>query len=754
MCSTKKSAVVLVLIAAFLGAIMTFAQRNENDAFILPDTSSIEVQSNRHTMPEPSGSTVKNRLSTEGYEKKMENERLEIWFNEKIASIRVKDKASGYIWGSLKEEKPKNLNKTWSSMANSLCTLEYFNQKDSEKRISLYDKEVKATYKWGKNNMKCLVDIESLGIKIAFTMQLKGNSLKFSVDEGSFEETGDFKLKSLYFVPFLGCTEADEVDGYIFVPDGPGALIRFQESSQYISRFEKKIYGNDMGIDLLSEANDLMASRPNDYLVEVPQITMPVFGLVHGAKQNAVFAVVEKGIEYATIVANVAGMVTDYNWVTARFDYRQMYMHPTTKEGNGVYKPQDEANRINPEISFYFLSGDEADYSGMAVLYRNMLKEKGVLERERVDRNIPLKIDVVGADVKKGFLFNTLSVFTKTDEAVGFVDELVEDGINNLTMVYQGWQKGGLNGSKYGDLRFEKKVGSLSDFEKLRDKIKAGGGRFYLGINPITANKDQINATSHSATSLSRTLVKFVRPNTDVMYYENYVIKPKLAANLVQESYKKLKGFDLAFDQIGYRLYADYTRNKYVYREQTMDLFKQALSASGNEKAALNAPNEYLLGQTGEYFDMPTVCSQYLFETDTVPFLPMVLKGSIDYYAPYSNMGFYSNHSILKMIEYGTYPSFIVSGSESYELEDTPLEDLFSINFHDWKPIIKSVYDKVDSALSSVEGKAIVEHEALAQGVAKVTYEGGTAIYVNYNDKDYVAGGIIVPALGYLVERG
>lgn len=745
---------VLVSIAVVFATIIVFAQKKEDNAFILPDTSIVEVKSNRHTMPEPSGSTVKNLLSTEGYEKKIENERLEIWFNEKIASIRIKDKTSGYIWGSLKEEKPKNLNKTWSAMANSILTLEYFNQKDAEKRISLYDREVKATYKWGKDNLKCLVDIKSLGFKIEFTMQLMENRLKFSVDEGSFEETGDFKLKSLYFVPFLGCTEADELDGYIFVPDGPGALIRYQKSSQYISRFEKKIYGNDMGIDLLSEANDLMASRPNDYLVEVPQITIPVFGLVHGPKQNAVFAVVENGIENTTIVASVAGMVTNYNWVAARFDYRQMYMHPTTKEGNGVYKPQDKINRINPEISFYFLSGDAADYSGMAVLYRNILKEKGVLGSERIDQNIPLRIDVVGADVKKGFLFNKLSVFTKTDEAIKFVDELSNDGIKNITMVYQGWQKGGLNGSKYGDLRFEKNVGRRSDFENLRDKVKAGGGRFYLGINPVTANKDQINPISHSATSLSKTLVKFIRPNTSVMYYENYVIKPKLVSNLVLECCKKLDGFDLAFDQIGYRLYADYTRNKYVYRDQTMDLFKQALSASSSGKAALSTPNEYLLGQTGEYFDMPTVCSQYLFETDTVPFVQMVLKGSVDYYAPYSNMGFYSNNSILKMIEYGTYPSFIVSESKSYELENTPLEDMFSINFQEWRPIIKNVYDKVDSALSNVEGKQIVEHKALAQGVVKVTYEDGTMIYVNYNDSNYVTGNITVPASGYLVERG
>lgn len=751
---TKKSIIALILTAAIFVSVMVNAKEEEKSSFVLPNTSIVEVNSNRHTMPEHSDNTVKNLLATEGYKKKIENDNLEIWFDQKIASIRIKDKRSGYIWGSLKEEKPEGLNKGWAAMANSICTLEYFTKKDAEKKISMSAKEVTANYKWGKDDLKCALDIKSMGIKIAFTMKLMETGLKFSVDEGSLEETGDFKIKSLYFVPFLGCTEADEIDGYMFVPDGPGALIRYQKSSQYISRYEKKMYGSDMGVDLLSEANDLMAKRPNDFLVEAPQMTMPVFGLVHGAKQNAIFAVVENGVEHTTLVANVAGMVTNYNWVAARFDYRQMYMHPTTKGGTGVFKPQDEINKINPEISFHFLNGQTADYSGMAAMYRNMLKESSVLSNERVDKSIPLRLNVVGADVKKGFLSNSLSVFTQTDAASVFVNDLAKDGIANIDMVYQGWQKGGLNGVKYGDLRFENRVGNRSDFEKLRDKVKSGGGRFYLGLNAVTANKDQINLISHSATALSKSLIKFVRPNIKAMYYENYVIKPKRVSNFVLDSYKKLDGFDVTFDQIGYRLYADYTRNKYVYRDGTMDLFKEALAASPSGKVALNQPNGYLLGQTSEYFDIPVVSSQYLFETDTVPFVQMVLKGSVDYYAPYSNMGFYSDNSILKMIEYGTYPSFIVAESESYELKNTPLEDLFSINFNDWRGTIKNVYSKVNAALSNVEGKQMTEHKMLAQGVVRVTYEGGTAIYVNYNNHDYVADGVTVPALGYLVERG
>ena len=132
----------------------------------------------------------------------------------------------------------------------------------------------------------------------------------------------------------------------------------------------------------------------------------------------------------------------------------------------------------------------------------------------------------------------------------------------------------------------------------------------------------------------------------------------------------------------------------------------------------------------------------------------MVLRGSVDYFGPYSNQGFYSDASILKMIEYGAYQSFIVMGADNFSLNDTPLENYFSLNFNDWEDKILNVYDKVNGALSNVKGQAITGHSVEAEGVYCTSYENGVDIYVNYNEEDYVtAEGITVPAGGYTVEE-
>lgn len=732
------------------------ADKNKSDdtaGGIIPNSAitDIEVNSNRHTRADELSEQVVNHLDTAGFEKKLSNARFDIWFSEETRGIRITDRQNGYIWGALAEAEPEDMNQSWSAMANSLCTIEYFNDVYAEKRISISDNKAKTKFIWEENTLKCSVNFKKLGISFSFTLELLEDGLRISVDEGSLEETGDCYIKSLYFMPFLGCCREDEIDGYMFIPDGPGALIRYEKASDYVSGFTGKVYGLDMGIDSLTVASDLQANRTNDYLVDPPQITMPVFGMVHGVRRNAILSVIECGEQYSNIIASVAGAQTNYYWTTARFDYRQLYVHATGSDGQGVYQAQEEPENMLPCIRYYFLTGEAADYSGMAVSYREYLKEKGILKEEREDKTLPLRLNVVGAEIKEGILFNTIKAFTTVNQATEMTEKLSKDGISNLTLVYEGWQKGGINGSSYGALAFEKKLGNRADFEELKVLVENGGGRFYLQSNPVTANKDQINTKKDAAITISNMLAKFVRANNKVMYYESFLIKPTDAVATIEKYFSKLGDFSFSLGQIGSRLYADHTRKKEMTRAEVGKEFEKILSKS--DTLALSQVNQYLWKYTDEYFDIPITNSQYLYETDTVPFLQIVLKGSIDYYAPYANQGFYSEVSILKMIEYGCYPSFMVTALDNFSLTDTPLEDYFSLNFDDWRDTVNDVYSKLSDALEAVEGKEISEHRMLTDGVARITYEGGTEIYVNYNNTEYVAGDVTVEPQGYAVKE-
>ena len=752
--TNKRKAVLItvVFLTAVLSGILSIEARHADTEFLLPDTTPAEIMSNRRTQADPDAPPVKNRLDLEGYEKKLENNRLELWFRESLDAIRVVDKQSGYVWGALSQDKPEELNKKWSAMAHSLCTLEYYDEQNKETRVSLSDAAVSTQYSWADSAMTCAVQLKKQGISLTFRMILEEDGITFAVKDDSIEEKGDYWLKSLYFVPFLGCTLEDELDGYMFVPDGPGALIRYAKAASYVSHFEKKVYGMDVATDRTQSANDLMANRPNDYMVEEPTIVMPVYGIVHGVRQNAVFAEIESGEEYASILAYPAGVTTPYNWVSARFDYRQTYEQPIGREGSGITRVQQERNHMSPQIRFRFLNGKQADYNGMAVVYRNILNEKGIIGKERIDEDIPLRLDMVGTEIKKGFLFNGQSLLTTVQDASAIIDSLRGLKINNLTVTYKGWQKGGFSGARFGNLDFASRVGSRKDFERLRDMITQEGGRFYLSFNPSTANEDQIRPASYASGMLSRQLARKTRSNSDIMYDETYFIQPAKATSLINKAYQTLTGFDLHIEGAGSLLYSDFTRDKTVVRSEAKAQLLEALKALEETGVALNGGNSFLWGNMEELFDIPVVNSQYLFETDTVPFLQIVLKGHIDYYAPYVNQGGYSQGAILKMIEYGAYPSFFITGAENRALVNTPLEEYFSLNYDDWKASIENVYSQVNRALVPVEGREIREHRVIRPGLVRILYEGDVRLYVNYNPQDEKADDTVVPACGFIVK--
>lgn len=748
------AAAVLIGVGAYAAAAVgNSGSKQAGDLVTLGDYSTSEVSSIRHTQYAPSSETVQSSYTVEGYTLRLESDVLQVWVQNGTSRLRIVDRRSGYVWGCCVDEKPDGLNKTWYARASALVAIEYYDEEGSEKNAASESSNVELDYEWHDDYFLCAVDMTQQQIRLTVKVALEGDSLRVSVVEDSFEEYGLCKLKSLYFMPFLGSTLSDEVDGYFFVPDGCGALLRFAKPSDYNSALEGRIYGPDAGIDSLNTAASLLASRSDDYLTEENVMTLPLYGIVHGEDQNAVLAIVDGGVEQAYIKASVAGVITDYNWLTARFEYRTSYMKPVNKAGTGVYTAQENANDIAPAVEYVFLTGEDANYSSMAVYYREYLQENGSLPETQAQEQIPLWLSVLGAEIKKGVLFNTVSMLTTVEDGRNITAQVQAAGIHNLQACYYGWQKGGLNGSDYGQTGLYGRLGTTAQLDAWLRAVKDSGGSLRLYYNLGRANEDQLSIRSEAALNVSSSYVRYSVANDTLMYPDSYVVKADLVALTLQKLQKKWPEYSLALDNVGDSPYSDYTRGQKMTRLQTMQTMTQML-ADADHSVAVFRPSVYQWLYVSDYLDMPLTNSQYLFETDTVPFLQIVLKGAMNCYSPYINLGYYSDSALLKMVEYGVYPSFIVAQAESYELEDTPLEDMFSVNYGDWSDKIVRIYNFMSGALDAVEGQVITEHRMMATGVARVTYDGGTCIYVNYNNEAVTVDGVTVPAMSYLVGGG
>ncbi len=758
---------VAVALALFMGGIFINRTSGNNkgvlDAEILQAESletsdsaysQTEINSSRHTQYVESTAEVQSTYTVDGYTLRLESDVLEVWVQDGTSRVRFVDKRSGYVWGLCVDEQPDGLNKTWYARASALCAIEYYDASGSEKSASSESEGVSLSYDWGEDSFCCNIDMEEIGIRLSVEVALTDDRVSVSVVDGSLEEYEECTIKSLYFMPFLGSTIADETEGYFFIPDGCGALMRFQKVTSYDSAITGRIYGIDPGIDSVASSGNLLSSRSNDYLVDENVMTLPLFGIVHGEGQNGILAIVEGGVEQAYITANPAGYNTDYNWCTVRFDYRTSYMKPVNQVGTGVYTPQEEANDISPSVEYVFLTGDDADYSFMAVYYRDRLEENGELPETEAEDEIPLWLSILGAEVKEGVLFNTTSVLTDVEDAQTITQTLINSGISNIRTCYIGWESGGLSGSSYNNISLDSRLGSRSDVEDWQELLEEAGGTLYLYSNIGQANEDQITLRSQAAMNISSSYICYTTDNDSLMYPDSYVLKLDVVENKFSKLCSKWDGFSLALDNIGTSPYSDYTRGDNVTRLECMTRLSEMLDTDTDTDVALFEPSQYQWEYVSDYLEMSMTNSQYLCETDTVPFLQIVLKGSLNYYASYMNLGFYSDNAVLKMVEYGAYPAFVVAQAESSELEDTPLEDMFSVCFDDWDERILQIYEYIADALNAVEGMTITEHQMVASGVARVTYSGDVVIYVNYNNQSVTVDGVTIAAMSYLVEGG
>ncbi len=713
-----------------------------------------EVRSNRHTQYVDATGAVAF-FTTDGYEEKLSNDILSLYYSSEEESIRVLDKRTGYIWGCADEENNSDLNNKWEARANSVCYISYFDRKDSLVGEGLSESNFASDYEWGSDSAKCSVTSRRLGISFDFTITLDEDSLIFKVDDSSIKETGASKLAEISFINFFGSVYEDTVPGYLVIPDGSGALIRFRKTGTYSVGYERDIYGNDPAIDPEVALNNLNGNRTDDFATDEHTLTFPMWGVVHGEGQNAFMVTVDSGAEYASISAIPAGAGTatvKYTRAYATFIYRRLY-DKRVSNSKTVSVPQETINDVDAEITYKFLENSDADYSGIARCYREKLIEENLLpENDTAHDNGSIFLNIMGSEVKEGLLSNSVVKLTDTDEAEEILKDLSDSGVTSYNVAFSGWTDGGYSGFRYNDFSFEKKIGGKSGISSLRDYVTGSGGKFSLTLRPVYVNEDQVNINRQVALNATTDIIKQTVPNDTLMYPDEYLIRHSLLLECFDLFNEELSDYNAFFEDLAEVCYSDYTVGAEVTRKEAME---NIIDAMGSIKGGimLDSTNLYALRFASGIVDIPVSCSQYEYETDSIPFVQMVLRGSVDYYAPYSNQGFYTDVSVLKMIEYGAWPSFMIMAADNFELYNTPLENRFSLNYENWKERIIYAFEEVSKALIPTDGSPLVSHEAVAEGVYRAEYGNGCVIWINYMNSDFSGPDGVVAANNYLVKE-
>ena len=689
----------------------------------------------------------------------VENDSLLLTIDDATLYMTVTDKASGKSFASSIEPASGKLS-GWKAFVASPLALDVVDgQSVITKQQALMGNQVAIDLTMLDNGADALVDFTALGVKVKLQIRLEDDSIaitlpkdgleEYPVSKGIDKKTGletftDTRVCGVYLLPCFGATKLDEKAGYMLVPEAAGALIEFSDGEGVgTTPFSKRVYGTNIGVDksVMTELN-----RPAE------QITLPVYGMVYTDDQLGYLAVVENGSEAAEIMAYPGGVITDYNWAAAHFTLREQYIAQTTRT-LGLNSRESKPYMRDMTVRFYILSGENASYTGMAQRYRKVLQESGGLNT--ADTTYRPRLDFLGAESVEFLLWNSVEPMTSVEQMDEILTACDESGIADPLVIYRGWQPGGLTWSLgSGSVKLEGKLGREDDLIDLAQKIRENGGKFMLEIDPVQANPDRMyNMRVDVVRTLGQTIAE--HQTGKELYPKLYYLTPGRSAEILKAMADKWgKHVDgLALVKLPNTLYSYYSRGGNHSRGETLVAYQDTL-ASLNAPLALENPLSGYLGQTDVFLDLPLDTTSYSFLSAEVPFLPMVLSGNIPYYATWLNFESNQQKALLKLVEYGAYPSWLLTGEDVQPLIHTNSSDVFSAKWDVLLSTMTEINGKLAALHEAIGGSAMAEHELLDTDVVKVTYENGTAVYINYRKADVNADGITVPALGYLVKGG
>ena len=689
----------------------------------------------------------------------VENDSLLLTIDDATLYMTVTDKASGRSFASSIEPGSGKLT-GWKAFVVSPLVLDVVDGTSViTKQQSLMENEVAIDFTLLDNGADALVDFTALGVKVKLQIRLDEDSLaitmpkdgleEYPVSKGVDQKTGvenfiDTRVCGVYLLPCFGATELDEKAGYMLVPEAAGALINFSNGEGVGNTpFSKRIYGTNIGVDnsVMTELN-----RPAE------QITMPVYGMAYTDDQLGYLAVVEDGSEAAEIMAYPAGVITDYNWAAAHFTLREQYVAQTTRT-LGLNSRESKPNMRDMTVRFYILSGENASYTGMAQRYRKALLGSG--ELNTADTAYRPRVDFLGAESVEFLLWNSVEPMTSVAQMEEILAACAESGIDDPLVIYRGWQPGGLTWSLgSGSVELERKLGKEDDLIALAQSVRENGGKFMLEIDPVQANPDRMyNMRVDVVRTIGQTIAQ--HQTGKELYPSLYYLTPSRSAEILKSMADKWGGHvdGLAVVKLPNTLYSYYSRGGNHSRSETLAAYQETL-ANTDVTLALENPLSGYLAQTDVFLDMPLDTTSYSFLSAEVPFLPMVLSGNIPYYSTWLNFESNQQKALLKLVEYGAYPSWLLTGEDVQPLIHTNSSDVFSAQWNVLLPTMTEINAKLQSLHEAIGGSRMVKHDQIDTDIVRVSYENGTLVYINYRKADVAADGVTIPAMGYLVKGG
>lgn len=591
-------------------------------------------------------------------------------------------------------------------------------------------------------------------------VRLPANSIRF--DESSFQ------LTEITVLRYFGAGSND-YKGYTFFPDGSGNLVRFEDIANKPLTLSDKIYGQDYAYQVITSAHREIMRMPVYGVIETAEpivktsVDADTGETIYTTKElvdadgntvkkrtNGFLAIIEEGDALASLTTYSGGQLHKYNTCYTSFNPRPKdsynlaeaisvgqnatYTVVSERKYSGSYRIKyimltSDEDAADAGISNYY----EASYVGMAKAYRDYLKDKGVLTdltSADVNKDIPLYIESFGCleDIERilSIPVEVLKPLTTFDDLTAMYNQLSEAGITNINFKLTGFANGGLNDTSAYKVKFEKVVGGNDGFTEFMSFASQNG----IGVYPDFDFANIGNFEMFDGVSLRKHLIKTMDNRyTTKRYYDSTLqsfqrgyslaVSPSVYSyfyNNFKTYYSELNPVGISVSTLGTDLNSDFDKKEPYNREDSKEFTTDLLAEIKNDyqNVMIEGGNAYALQYADHILGVSLDSSRFSNASEAVPFVGMVLHGSVQFTGNAINMAGDINYEFLKCIENGANMYFTLSMQNTSLLkEDIEFNKYYSVAFDIWYDSVVEYYNELNEILAPLQTKKIENHEFL-----------------------------------------
>ncbi|MDD6051046.1 MAG: DUF5696 domain-containing protein [Clostridiales bacterium] len=646
-----------------------------------------------------------------------------------------------------------------SVVEQPLYILKSDTSENNKKKIQDYFAEVNYTqedYEIDQQLVASAKDNSGAVFNVTMIYRLEDGDLVVELPYSEMRYKANYPLSYVTPLPVFGAAgTADE--GFMFVPEGGGALIHLNNGKLQQNSYYANMYGWDYAVRRKEMINETRCS-------------FPVFGM---AKNGASFlCLMEGATSFASVQADISQRYNSYNWICSKYNvlHADQY-NVSAKTAQLVYMFEKEVPQETIVHRYRFLN--TASYVDMANAYGDYLEARyPELTAASASEVSPVSVELVGAIDKKvvrfGVPVKVPYATTTFQQAEEIISDMVGRGVKNLSIRYAGWANGGVTQKVMTSVKVQRQLGGSKAMSQLIERAKEMNVPLYFdGVNCFAYDsgvKEGFIAFNNAARYTTREQV-YLEP-FDVVTYQTaswlnsyYLVKPDYAKRNTDNLIGKLsemKAYGISFRDIGFLLSGDYNPKDTVTREEVIRMNVQSMldAKAQGQRVMIRMGNDYAMPYADLITDMDLTGTPYNIIDEAVPFYQIALHGMKDYTGEPLNLSGDYVQEFLRCVEYGAGLNFTFMAEDGKVLQDTYHSNFFGANYASLAEAANALIVRYQKDMAGLNRQRIVYHDWLTADVSVTGYEDGTKVYVNYGSEAYAEGGVTVQGRDYTVERG